>query len=195
MSILEKLKKDAGSTQGINCGVMLMQNGLSRSLKPIDIILCNKKRLNKLCAELEMEILKNTDIKKYNKMLEEIEIFGERQKYRKRLTIDQIRDVRNRRKNGEKVDKIAERYCVSGSTISSITIWVSYADIDPHLKDSYIAAYGDDKPKLFGGDVVESIRDLIKRGYKRSVIAKKIGIDPILVTKTMANFGITRNAV
>lgn len=90
MSILEKLKKDAGSKQEIDCGVMHTQNGLSRSLKPIDIVLCQDRKLEKLCHELEMEFLRNTNIKKYNKMVEDIEAFGVAQKYRKRLNIEQV---------------------------------------------------------------------------------------------------------
>lgn len=187
MSILEKLKKDAGSTQGINCGVMLTQNGLSRSLKSIDIVLCQSRKLEKLCHELEMEFLRNTNIKKYNKMVEDIEAFGVAQKYRKRLNIEQVRQVRSMRKDGCSVDSIAEAFGVSVSTVSSITIWIRYPDVDPELKESYMKSYGVKRFRAYGGDIVKAIREMIGRGHKRGAIAKKLGISPLIITKAMSN--------
>lgn len=195
MSILERLKKDAVPKQEINSGKMLMRNGLLKSLKPIDILLCETKQLKKLCYELEMNIIRNTNIKKYNKMIEDIEAFGCAQKYRKRLNIIQVREVRKMRKEGCSVDSIAKSFGISTSTVSSITIWISYPDIDPELKDSYMKSYGVERFKAYGGDVVKAIKTMIERGYKRRDIAKKLGISPVLITQAMSNFGIQRNAV
>jgi len=158
------------------------------------MVLCQDRKLEKLCHELEMEFLRNTNIKKYNKMVEDIEAFGCAQKYRKRLNIDQVRQVRSMRKEGCHVDSIAESFGVSTSTVSSITMWISYPDVDPELKNSYMRAYGAKRFKAYGGDVVKAIRDMIGRGHKRGAIAKKLGISPLIITKAMSNFGITRNA-
>jgi hypothetical protein len=54
-------------------------------------------------------------------------------------------------------------------------------------------SYGVKRFRAYGGDIVKAIREMIGRGHKRGAIAKKLGISPLIITKAMSNFGITRN--
>lgn len=58
-----------------------------------------------------------------------------------RFSIDQIREIRKLRFNGTILKHIADKFFCSESTISKITVWNGYYDIDPELKDIYLAKY------------------------------------------------------
>lgn len=192
-NILQKLKEGEALKQKINCGAMLISSLSNRGIKPIDIILCQDKVLNDLCLDLELSVLKSVNVKKYDKMVAEIKEFGTNQKYRKRLSIDQVRALRKMRKGGGTVESVATAFSVTTSTVSSVTLWISYADVDPELKDEYMKAYNVERFKAYGGDIIKAIRSMVDKGYKRKEIARKLGIDPLQITQAMANYGIRRN--
>lgn len=52
-----------------------------------------------------------------------------------------VRLIRDMRASGTSVREIARKYKAHPLTISNITKWVVFADIDPHLKDQYLKSY------------------------------------------------------
>ena len=170
-----------------------MQNSCSKSLKPIDIILCDTNKLKKLCHEVGMNILKSSDIKKYNKMVAELEIYGSPRKFRRKLSVNQVRNIRYRRKQGETVKSIADSYMLTDSTVSSVCAWASYARIDPELKESYIDHYSErGQPRLYKDDIVNSIKQMVEKGLKRKEIANEMKLDPVVISRVMSLNGIKR---
>ena len=86
------------------------------------------------------------------------------------FSVEDVRRIRELRKQGCTTREIAKEYGCVVDTVRSVFKWVTYSHIDPHLKDEYLESYGL-KEKLCESDV-KMIRDMMASGASVREIAR-----------------------
>lgn len=96
------------------------------------------------------------------------------------FSVEDVRRIRELRKQGYTTREIAKEYGCVVDTVRSVFKWVTYSNIDPHLKDEYLESYGL-KAKLCEYDV-KMIRDMRASGASVREIARKYKLHPLTIS-------------
>ncbi len=96
------------------------------------------------------------------------------------FSVEDVRRIRELRKQGYTTREIAKEYGCVVDTVRSVFKWVTYSNIDPHLKEEYLESYGL-KAKLCESDV-RAIRDMRASGVSVSEIARHYRISPLTIS-------------
>ncbi|MBK7366177.1 MAG: hypothetical protein IPI97_14765 [Nitrosomonas sp.] len=96
------------------------------------------------------------------------------------FSVEDVRRIRELRKQGYTIREIAKEYGCVVDTVRSVFRWVTYSHIDPHLKDEYLKSYGL-KEKLCESDV-RMIRDMRASGVSVREIARKYKAQPLTIS-------------
>ena len=96
------------------------------------------------------------------------------------FNIEDVRRIRELRRQGYTTIEIAKEYGCVVDTVRSVFKWVTYSHIDPHLKDEYLESYGL-KAKLCESDV-RIIRDMRASGTRLREIARKYKMHPSTIS-------------
>lgn len=95
------------------------------------------------------------------------------------FSVEDVRRIRELRKQGYATREIAKEYGCVVDTVRSVFRWVTYSHIDPHLKDEYLESYAL-KINLCESDV-RTIRDLRASGTSVREIARKYKRHPLTI--------------
>lgn len=96
------------------------------------------------------------------------------------FSVEDVRRIRDLRKQGYTTREIAKEYGCVVDTVRSVFMWVTYSHIDPHLKDEYLKSYGL-KVSVCESDV-RAIRDMRVSGVSVSEIARHYRISPLTIS-------------
>lgn len=96
------------------------------------------------------------------------------------FSVEDVRRIRELRKQGYTTREIAKEYGCVVDTVRSVFKWVTYSNIDPHLKEEYLESYGL-KAKLCESDV-RAIRDMRASGVSVSEIARHYRMSPLTIS-------------
>ena len=96
------------------------------------------------------------------------------------FSVEDVRRIRELRKQGCTTREIAKEYGCVVDTVRSVFSWATYSHIDPHLKEEYLESYGL-KSKLSDVDV-RLIRDMRASGKSVREIAREYKMHPLTIS-------------